>query len=428
MIVSANTSVGHPPAISTPPTEGRLVLAATGLGNRDIARVAIRAAFLGANPRVLIAVRVVATVVARLTAGRRIHAPFAAVLFPAPVAAVGPLGDGAVEFVHAALQSMQKCAAGARQDDQDCQQTTKQSITHNWLSKSRCKRTLLARRKARSATFIGQQRRRNRENRHNPQGLTRGASNVIIRSSGISPCSCHLQVQASAAVRQRLTAVNDDQAGENDSLSAALERHKIELPPEQVAMLEKYARLLWDWNEKINVTRHTTFEKFVTRDMVDSIWLEKFLDAGERVLDLGTGGGVPGIVLAIIRPDLEISLSESVAKKARLVEDIVKQLELPIRVHHAAGQDVLKNARFDTIVARAVAPLSKILTWVEPAWDQFNQLLLVKGPAWVEERTEARQKGLFNELSLRKLASYPLPETTSESVILSIRPKDSETV
>lgn len=209
-----------------------------------------------------------------------------------------------------------------------------------------------------------------------------------------------------------------------DSLAQSLSEHGIELPSEQVELLAKYAHLLWDWNEKINLTRHTTWDKFVSRDLVDSLWLEKFLDAGERVLDIGTGGGVPGIVLAIVRPDLEVALCDSVAKKARVAEDIVAKLELPIRVHHAAVQDVLKTQQFDSLVARAVAPISKILTWLEPHWDAFKQLLLVKGPAWLEERGEARHKGLLNDLSLRKLASYPLPGTESESVVLAIRPKD----
>ncbi len=52
-------------------------------------------------------------------------------------------------------------------------------------------------------------------------------------------------------------------------------------------------------NTKLNLTRHTTWDKFVARDLVDSQWLERYLDSGERVLDVGTGGGVPGIILAI---------------------------------------------------------------------------------------------------------------------------------
>ena len=62
----------------------------------------------------------------------------------------------------------------------------------------------------------------------------------------------------------------------------------------QIARLEAYCRLLWDWNSKLNLTRHTDFEKFVTRDLTDSLVFARFLGQGETVLDVGTGGGVPG--------------------------------------------------------------------------------------------------------------------------------------
>ncbi len=210
-----------------------------------------------------------------------------------------------------------------------------------------------------------------------------------------------------------------------DTLSAALVRHDLELADDQIELLDRYCRALWEWNEKLNLTRHTDYEKFVSRDVVDSMALEPFLDSGDAVLDVGTGGGVPGIVLAIVRPDLKVSLCDSVAKKAKAVAEIVKQIGLKIEVHHAPVQQVLAAHHFNTLVIRAVAPLSKLLRWVEPHWDSFDRLLVIKGPAWVEERTEAREAGLLKRFELRKLASYPLPGTSSESVVLSIRPRES---
>lgn len=209
----------------------------------------------------------------------------------------------------------------------------------------------------------------------------------------------------------------------DDNLAAAMARHQIDLPPPQVALLARYCELLWDWNGKINLTRHTDYEKFVTRDLIDSLAFAQFLQPGEKVLDVGTGGGVPGVVLAIVRDDLRISLCESVGKKARVVADIVEQLGLTAPVIHARAEEILAEQQFNTLVIRAVARLKKLLEWFKPHWKDFDRLLVLKGPSWVAERGEARHYGLLHDLALRKLTTYPLPGTESESVLLQISPK-----
>lgn len=209
-----------------------------------------------------------------------------------------------------------------------------------------------------------------------------------------------------------------------EKLAAAMAEHGIELPEGQVALLDRYCMLLWDWNTKLNLTRHTDYPKFVARDLVDSLALSNLLEPDEKILDVGTGGGVPGIVLAVVRPDLSVSLSESVGKRARAVADIVERLGLDVPVYHARAEDLLGQRRFNTLVARAVARLPRLLGWLRPHWEAFDRLLVIKGPAWIEERAKARHRGLLRNLALRKLASYPLPGTDSESVLLQICPKE----
>src|SRR5947208_12047185 len=123
-----------------------------------------------------------------------------------------------------------------------------------------------------------------------------------------------------------------DTMNADDTLDEALKRHGLQLPADQIERLDQYCRLLWDWNTKLNLTRHTDYEKFVERDVVDTLQLAAHLREGEEVLDVGTGGGVPGVVLAILHPDLKMSLCDSVAKKARAVKSIVKDLNLEIPV------------------------------------------------------------------------------------------------
>src|SRR5688572_12833325 len=204
---------------------------------------------------------------------------------------------------------------------------------------------------------------------------------------------------------------------EPDSLAAALARRGVALAGEQRDLLDRYCRILWDWNEKLNLTRHTTYEKFVARDVVDSLALSPFVEQGDRVIDVGTGGGVPGIVLKTVRPDVEMTLTESVAKKARAVEDIVRSIGLAARVHHGRAEDVLATRMVEALVVRAVAPLAKLVTWFAPHGHAFRHMLVIKGPGWVEERHEARQRHLMNKWQLRKLAEWPLPGTESNSVL-----------
>jgi 16S rRNA (guanine527-N7)-methyltransferase len=206
----------------------------------------------------------------------------------------------------------------------------------------------------------------------------------------------------------------------SDTLQTALARHQLELPDDQVAQLDRYCHLLWEWNEKLNLTRHTDYEKFASRDVLDSVQLSRVLEPGEEVLDVGSGGGVPGIILAIIRPDLQISLSESVAKKAQVLDTIVQELDLSTPIYHSRAEDVLEDFAFDALIARAVGPLWKMCTWFAPHWHCFGRLLAIKGPRWVEERREARQRGLLRNVNLRKAAVYPMPSTDSESVILKL--------
>jgi len=250
-----------------------------------------------------------------------------------------------------------------------------------------------------------------------------------LRDNG--PMAPRGQKSEDSAPRHAETAGGEDPAGSvsraerPDRLAAALAEQNISLPDEQVAALENYCLLLWDWNEKLNLTRHLDYRTFVQRDVLDSLVFSKALEQGERILDVGTGGGVPGIPLAILRPDLRVELCESITKKARAVNDMIGTLKLPATVHHARAQDLLAAGRtYDTLVIRAVARLDKLLTWFGPHWGRFRRMLVLKGPSWVEERRAARERRLLANLDLRRLTSYIIPGTQAESVLLQLAQKE----
>ncbi|XZE20027.1 16S rRNA (guanine(527)-N(7))-methyltransferase RsmG [Pirellulaceae bacterium SH449] len=198
---------------------------------------------------------------------------------------------------------------------------------------------------------------------------------------------------------------------------------EISLPDEHWKPIADYCELLWDWNTKINLTRHTTPESFVRRDLLDSWQVSQCIAENEEMLDVGTGSGIPGIVLAIIRPDLQVTLCDSIAKKANVVEQITKKLKLQVPVYAESVQKVLDDFRYDSLTSRAVGPIAKLCRWLDPYWHTFGRMLAIKGPKWPEEKQEAESKGLLKRVDLRCLVSYPMPGTESESSILQLKRK-----
>jgi 16S rRNA (guanine527-N7)-methyltransferase len=211
--------------------------------------------------------------------------------------------------------------------------------------------------------------------------------------------------------------VNPSTAAQLQTVIAELQ---LELTDEQLQMLARYCELLWQWNERLNLTRHTDPATFANRDLWDTMQLSPFLAAGEHVLDVGSGGGTPGIVLAIVRPDLQLELSESVGKKADALRSMIASLQLPLTVLGQRAEQVVLQQPYDALVARAVGPLWKMCKWFQPCWHNIGRLLVIKGPRWAEERGEARHRGLLKNVQLRRVHTYPMPGTSSESVILKL--------
>jgi len=214
---------------------------------------------------------------------------------------------------------------------------------------------------------------------------------------------------------------------QDESLEQVLARYEMNMASEQVDKINQYCSLLWEWNQKFNLTRHTTFDIFVTRDLCDTLHLSELLPAGSRVLDWGSGGGVPGLLLALLRPDLKVELSECIGKKAQALQDMVRRLRISTPIHARHIERVLERPRahYDAVTARAVGPLWKMLRTLRPYWTVIDELLAIKGPRWVDERAEARHRGFLVEMSLRKGVQYHSPgDESRESVILRVAPEN----
>ncbi len=179
-------------------------------------------------------------------------------------------------------------------------------------------------------------------------------------------------------------------SAEAQNLKESLDRYGVVLDDAaQSTRLEKYCRLLWAENERLNLTRHVDFDTFVARDLNDVLQVSTLLRPEEEVLDIGSGGGVPGIVLAILRPDLDVCLCESVGKKAQALSRMTAALELPVKLQHCRAEELLQEQRFDAAVARAIGPLWKICHWFHDHLLSMGRLLAFKG-AQLDPRTSRR--------------------------------------
>ena len=124
-----------------------------------------------------------------------------------------------------------------------------------------------------------------------------------------------------------------------------------------------------------------------------------------RLLDIGSGGGLPGIVIAITRPDLELHLMEATGKKATFLSEVAARLELRVTVHHGRAEELARpplTGSFDLVTARAVAPLERLVPWAEPYLGPKGQLHAIKGERWGEELDAARPTA--ERLGLRVVA------------------------
>jgi 16S rRNA (guanine527-N7)-methyltransferase len=145
------------------------------------------------------------------------------------------------------------------------------------------------------------------------------------------------------------------------TLAAAAEALGRPLSPEQLERFERYRALLLEWNQKINLTAIRDPDAFETLHFVDAIAGLAALPEREslRVVDVGTGGGLPGLALKLARPDLRLTLLDSVAKKTRVLEEIVRELGLDdVEVLTARAEDVGRDPgrreSWDVALARAV--------------------------------------------------------------------------
>ncbi|RDD71383.1 16S rRNA (guanine(527)-N(7))-methyltransferase RsmG [Paracoccus versutus] len=171
--------------------------------------------------------------------------------------------------------------------------------------------------------------------------------------------------------------------------------------------LTAYAELLRKWNPAINLIAPSTLDQIETRHIADSLQLAEITrNVSGNWVDLGSGGGFPGIVIAIIRPDLELTLVESDQRKAAFLRNVVRELALPRARVICKRIEALDRLDAANISARALAPLPLLMAYVDRHLSASGTAWLMKGRNWQDEVALARTDWKF-ELKPHQSATDP---------------------
>ena len=183
--------------------------------------------------------------------------------------------------------------------------------------------------------------------------------------------------------------------------------HFPDLTESQLLQLEALADTVWTWNAKINVISRKD-PHVLERHVLHSLGIAKVMrfQAGARVLDVGTGGGFPGLPLAVLHPETQFVLCDSIGKKIKVVEAAANAAGLKnVRAIHARAEHV--PGQFDFVVSRAVTRMAGFLTWVEGKispvhnHDLANGVLYLKGGDLTQELAEVNACLLYTSPSPR---------------------------
>lgn len=175
-------------------------------------------------------------------------------------------------------------------------------------------------------------------------------------------------------------------------LKANAAQYGIDIDSTLEKKLEIYAQLLREWNEKINLTAILDDEGIAVKHFLDCLLVGKFADfkAGQKIIDVGTGAGFPGLVLAAAYPQVQVTLLDSTGKKLKAVEDMAKRMGVEnAHILHMRAEDAGKNKeyreKYDFATARAVAELRVLLEYTLPFVKKGGSFLSLKGAAAVVE-------------------------------------------
>ena len=200
----------------------------------------------------------------------------------------------------------------------------------------------------------------------------------------------------------------------------------VDYTEDMLDKFELYAKLLVEWNEKMNLTAITEKEEIAVKHFIDCASCLTKTDLSGKVIDVGTGAGFPGMVLKILKPDIKITLLDSLNKRLLFLDAVIKELGLEnVTLIHAraedGGRDKKLREKFDFSVSRAVANLSTLSEYCLPFLKDNGCFVAMKGPDAENEVNDA--KGALKKLSseLVEIKKADIPFTDLKHCIVLIK-------
>ncbi|BCG11457.1 16S rRNA (guanine(527)-N(7))-methyltransferase RsmG [Buttiauxella agrestis] len=202
-----------------------------------------------------------------------------------------------------------------------------------------------------------------------------------------------------------------------NKLNRLLDSAGITLPENQKQQLVGYVELLHKWNKAYNLTSVRHPDEMLVRHILDSIVVEPHLQ-GSRFIDVGTGPGLPGIPLAIVRPDSHFTLLDSLGKRVRFLRQVQHELHLEnITPVQSRVEEFPAEPPFDGVISRAFASMTDMVTWCKHLPADNGRFYALKG-----QRPDEEIAALPAEFSVEEVIRLQVPELDGERHLVMIKP------
>lgn len=200
----------------------------------------------------------------------------------------------------------------------------------------------------------------------------------------------------------------------------------IELNVEQKEMFYNYMNLLIEWNEKINLTAIVEPKEVILKHFVDSLTISKYLKDGDKVIDVGTGAGFPGIPNKIYNDELNVTLLDSLKKRTIFLDEVINNLKLGnIKSIHGRVEEIAQNKeyreKFDIVTSRAVAQLNILLEYMLPLVKVGGRCICMKGSEIEEELNNAKIALQILGGEIEKVEAFELADSEMKRNLVVIK-------